>query len=62
MAKGLKCTCICGGRNHGVGSERAAQNVQALSVEWLNELEAIANRQEIARLKAAASQLSLELY
>ncbi len=25
-AKGKKCTCICGGKNHGVGFEKALEN------------------------------------
>ena len=31
-AQGKKCTCICGGRNHGVGRNKAI--VQAL--DWLH--------------------------
>jgi len=27
-AIGPVCTCICGGKNHGVGSQKAAENVQ----------------------------------
>lgn len=30
-AKGSKCTCICGGRNHGVGLNRAINQ----SADWL---------------------------
>jgi hypothetical protein len=29
-ARTPRCTCICGGRNHGVGLERALQQTQAL--------------------------------
>lgn len=26
-AKGLKCTCVCGGMNHGVGLNQAIDNI-----------------------------------
>lgn len=29
-AKSGKCECICGGRNHGVGIEKALDNVQTM--------------------------------
>ena len=28
------CECICGGRNHGVGREQAAENTRALAERW----------------------------
>ncbi len=33
------CTCICGGKNHGVGIHKAIENLESIE-EWL-DLEAI---------------------
>lgn len=40
-AKGGKCTCICGGKNHGVGLEQAIDNTreQFLGKEGKEEIE-----------------------
>jgi len=32
-AKGERCRCICGGRNHGVGREKAANNTADMGPE-----------------------------
>lgn len=61
-AKGHKCSCLCGGRNHGVGPERAAQNAQHPSDEWVQELQTMIGTTEVVRLNALADQLTLELY
>ena len=37
-AKGPKCRCICGGRNHGVGLQKAIENTRE---EALKALEAM---------------------
>lgn len=37
-AKGSKCECICGGRNHGVGFERAMENTVKYGKAVLEEL------------------------
>lgn len=29
------CECICGGRNHGVGRERATENTRSLAQYWI---------------------------
>ncbi len=34
-AKRIKCTCICGGKNHGVGLRQALKNLQEL-VDGMN--------------------------
>jgi hypothetical protein len=40
-AKGQKCDCCCGGRNHGVGIQKALQNsadyAQEMMKEWKDE-------------------------
>ncbi len=40
-AKGERCTCVCGGRNHGVGLERARENIldhgERIADEWAVE-------------------------
>ncbi len=61
-AKGPNCTCICGGMNHGVGPEQAAQNTQEMSQEWVNQVKNLVTRQEAQRLQACANQLSMHLY
>lgn len=30
-----KCTCICGGLNHGVGLSQAMDNTQKLAEKWI---------------------------
>ncbi|MCZ7544885.1 MAG: hypothetical protein M5R40_15785 [Anaerolineae bacterium] len=39
-AKGDKCTCVCGGMNHGAGPQRAMQNTQDLAEEWITRYSA----------------------
>lgn len=34
-AKGPTCHCLCGGRNHGVGVSKAAQNTAEMALELL---------------------------
>ena len=29
------CECVCGGRNHGAGRERAIENTRALAETWI---------------------------
>lgn len=31
------CDCICGGRNHGAGKNRAIRNNEAMCAEWLED-------------------------
>ncbi len=33
-----RCTCICGGKNHGAGWEQAGANTCALAETWLADL------------------------
>lgn len=40
MAKGKDCHCICGGKNHGVGLEKAVENTKELGDEMAKEYEA----------------------
>ena len=30
-AKGKRCTCVCGGKNHGVGQEQANKNTKEMA-------------------------------
>lgn len=36
-AKGDKCTCICGGANHGKGLDQAMANTNEHAEEWVDE-------------------------
>lgn len=38
-AKGDKCTCICGGLNHGNGRAKAVENTRDLAETWVEEWE-----------------------
>ena len=40
MAKGNDCTCLCGGKNHGVGHEAAMENTRKDGDEMLSTYEA----------------------
>lgn len=31
-----KCDCICGGRNHGAGIQKATDNTRELAEEWID--------------------------
>lgn len=35
MATGPECDCICGGKNHGAGLEKAVENTRELAESWL---------------------------
>jgi len=35
-AKGSKCTCICGGVNHGIGHKKAVENVRKVYEDLLD--------------------------
>lgn len=34
-AKKPGCTCICGGKNHGAGLQKATDNTRELAEDWL---------------------------
>lgn len=36
----VKCECICAGKNHGVGADRATQNVRAFTPAQLRDIAA----------------------
>ena len=36
-AKGLQCDCICGGRNHGVGRQKAIENTRQHAEQIVEE-------------------------
>lgn len=35
-AQSLECDCICGGRNHGAGKDKAQENTHELAEDWLD--------------------------
>lgn len=37
-AKSADCTCVCGGKNHGAGLQKAAENVRQYADELLEKL------------------------
>jgi len=46
------CDCVCGGRNHGIGLQRAAQNTLQDAAAWLDAQNAkdVAHRELYAKL------------
>jgi len=32
-----KCTCICAGKNHGVGQQKAIENTERMVETWIEE-------------------------
>jgi len=59
-ATGPDCDCICGGRNHGAGKQRAMDNTREMAEQWIDEY---AKRQGLKDYDAAVNadvyQLSL---
>lgn len=55
-----ECDCICGGRNHGAGQERALGNTRELAESWLEQ--ARANGQDITRAELAITALHEPLF
>jgi hypothetical protein len=53
------CACICGGRNHGAGRERALENTRGYTHEWL-ERYAAETGHDVAELRAELGQLELD--
>lgn len=39
-AKEPHCECICGGKNHGVGRNKAMANTEQMASEWIKEYSA----------------------
>jgi hypothetical protein len=50
-ANHAKCSCICGGSNHGVGLERALDNARDRAESWVEQ--ARANGQDVASFEVA---------
>ncbi len=55
-----ECDCICGGRNHGAGQERALDNTRALAESWLEQ--ARANGQDITHAELAVTAMHQPLF
>lgn len=59
-AQGPVCTCVCGGKNHGVGRQQAEANVRAYTAEMLAEW-LQAHPETAAAVVEAVAQLALGL-
>ena len=55
-----ECECICGGRNHGAGKERALDNTRELAESWLEQ--ARANGQDITHIKLVIDAMHQPLF
>ena len=58
-AKNEKCTCICGGRNHGAGLMKAAQNTGDAILDIFAEGGEIIIHDDISKMYRAKTQISL---
>ena len=53
------CTCICGGKNHGVGYQQAQENTNELAEEWM---EAYGQEHpDVTRWEIPTTQMALPL-
>lgn len=57
-AKHPECTCICGGRNHGVGIEKALENTREMAESWIEEY-ALTHDLERAEVNQSVFQLAM---
>ena len=57
-AKHEKCVCICGGRNHGKGQDRAIENTREMANQIIEET-ALVKGEVMAKLGLDVSQLRL---
>lgn len=55
-ATGKKCTCICGGRNHGVGLKKAIENTREIVEELLARDQEIAVKVDASVFRQGVSQ------
>ena len=53
-----KCTCICGGRNHGAGEKQAIANTKELAEAWIEDWKR-EHPEDDARFTDFAQQLEL---
>lgn len=56
------CDCVCGGKNHGVGLQQAAQNTIADAAAWLDaqEQKDVAARELFAKLARDLRKLATQ--
>ena len=55
-----KCTCICGGRNHGAGKQQAIDNTRKLAGSWIEH--ARANGQDVSDVELAVDAMHEPLF
>jgi hypothetical protein len=53
-AMGPECTCICGGRNNGIGRQEAIENTRQLGESWLKRAEVTGKVITLAEVAAEA--------
>jgi hypothetical protein len=56
-----KCTCVCGGANHGAGVKQATANTQAMAEQWIEEYSKANQLGKDATWRVPAAQLALPL-
>jgi len=57
-AKHENCTCICGGKNHGVGLDQAIDNTREMVEDWIAAYEAAHGPSEV-KVNDRVRQLTL---
>lgn len=58
-AKTADCHCICGGKNHGAGEQKAIENTREMFEEWIARYAKEKNFDYRAELSDCVAQLSL---
>lgn len=54
-----ECDCVCGGRNHGAGLQKAMENTQCLAEGWLDEWRK--SHPDFTKAEVPGAQLALPL-
>ena len=54
------CDCICGGRNHGSGKQRAIENTRELAESWIEQ--ARADGQDVSHVELLAEAMHEPLF
>jgi hypothetical protein len=57
-----ECDCICGGKNHGAGKQRATDNTRELAEQWIETYSKNHNLPGDAVWSIPAAQLSLPMF
>jgi hypothetical protein len=57
-AKKPECDCICGGKNHGIGRNKAIENTGELAEQWIERYK---QQHNVERWQVSHQQLALPI-